>query len=94
VAAQFVNPEEEHTLNRFMPADDRLARLTLLWSAKESLRKAAPGLPAFLAMRLLDGRRNHDGWRLTFVWEPGKRQTTVAAMLHDGHAFAFCLLEG
>jgi len=90
VAARFCHEEEEDTLARLLPEKDRLARLTLLWSAKESLRKAATGLPGFLAMSLADGNRADHGWRLTLAWE---KQATVAATLYDGHAFAFCLLE-
>ena len=93
VAAQFATDEEEKTLVQLMPADERLARLTLLWSAKETLRKAAPDLPAFLAMHLVDGRRQNEGWWLTFTCQGKTGETTVAATMHDGHAFAFCLLE-
>jgi 4'-phosphopantetheinyl transferase EntD len=92
VAAQFAHPEEEQTMARLALKENRLARLTLLWSAKESLRKAAAALPAFLAMRLIDGNRLEHGWRLTLAWEAGKK-ATVAATLHDDHAFAFCLME-
>jgi len=92
VAAQFAHPEEEDTLARLLPEQERLARLTLLWSAKESLRKAATALPGFLAMRLTDGNRADNGWQLTLTWED-REKAPVAATLHDGHAFAFCLLE-
>jgi 4'-phosphopantetheinyl transferase EntD len=93
VAAQFANRQEENILTRLAPAEDRPTRLTLLWSAKESVRKATDDLPPFLAMRLIHGKREKDGWRLTLTWQEGERETTVAATLHDGHAFAFCLLE-
>jgi len=92
VAAQFCHQEEEDSLTRLMPEQDRLVRLTLLWAAKESLRKAATGLPGFLAMSLSGGYSMKAGWRLTLAWKAGC-QATVAAMPHDGHAFAFCLLE-
>ncbi|HBT96748.1 MAG TPA: hypothetical protein DEB25_03450 [Desulfobulbaceae bacterium] len=93
VAAQFCHLAEEERLARLIPQQDRLARLTLLWSAKESLRKAATGLPGFLAMRLTDGSHIGDGWRLVLTWGATGRQSTVATTLHDGHAFAFCFLE-
>jgi phosphopantetheinyl transferase len=96
VAARFCHAEEEDTLARLAPERDRLARLTLLWSAKESLRKAATGLPGFLAMRLVDGNRSDHGWRLSLAWAPApgaEKQAAVAATLFDGYAFAFCLLE-
>ena len=92
VAAQFAHPEEEDTLARLLLEQDRLTRLTLLWSVKESLRKAATALPGFLAMRLTDGNRVDNGWQLMLTWE-ARQKATVAATLHDGHAFAFCLLE-
>ena len=93
VAGQFAHPEEKDILARLASGENSLTRLTLLWSAKESLRKAAVGLPAFLDMRLVDGRRENDGWGLTLTWQKGAREATVAALLYDDHAFAFCLLD-
>ena len=99
VAEQFAARQEENILTRLAPEEDRLNRLTLLWSAKESLRKAAclsgqaTGPPAFLAMRLTAGRREIHGWSLILAWQQTGHEVSVAATLHDGHAFAFCLLE-
>jgi phosphopantetheinyl transferase len=95
ITALFAHAGEEALLAAALPDQDRIIRLTVLWSAKESLRKAA-GLPAFLDMRLTDCKTINGGWRLRLIaWlQTAAPQTaTVAATLRDNHALAFCLLD-
>lgn len=64
VKSRFCTEVEEERLAASLSGVDAVSRLTLLWAAKEAIRKAVPlePLPAFAEMELLTVRGEAPGW--------------------------------
>ena len=68
VRKRFCAPAEFEILQGFLPDADDTLRLTLLWAAKEALRKAADStpVPGFLKLQLKDIVASQGLWGLIF----------------------------
>ena len=69
VRERFCTQEEHEMLQGFLPAASETVRLTLLWAAKEALRKAADisPVPGFLELQLMEIYAAPQGlWSLIF----------------------------
>ncbi len=95
VKERFCLDEEETLLKRHFSAENELTPLTLLWAAKESIRKAYSKLfiPEFLQLKLNTLEVNKDGWwRITFL------HTDIAPTVIGGffqeYGIAICISQG
>jgi len=92
VRERFCTPAEFEILQGFLPHADDTIRLTLLWAAKEALRKAADTtpVPGFLELQLIEIFFNPLGlWRLVFNnQDPATSDLQVAVGLVDDYLLA------
>ena len=75
----------------FLPDANDTIRLTLLWAAKEALRKAADTtpVPGFLELQLMDIVAPQGLWSLIFnILDPKTTHHKVAAGLVDDYLLA------
>jgi 4'-phosphopantetheinyl transferase EntD len=80
VADRFADPRERMLLREAMPDWDETQRLTLLWAAKEALKKALLSRqPVFFRGIILQTVRRADGITLGFTNPTGTGETAVAA---------------
>lgn len=95
VKDRFCLREEEALLNNVMTGQDQIPALTLLWAAKEAVRKAysLQFIPEFLQLKLNSVEPNRNGWlRVTF------RHThispTVICGFYKNYGIAICIAGG
>lgn len=99
VRAKFCIGEEELILQDALPDLPDLAILTLLWTAKEALKKAlaTSRMPGFLELILTKAEPHSTGWVLNFIisslrYDNYPPAVGVVAELYDGYGIAACLL--
>jgi 4'-phosphopantetheinyl transferase len=95
VRDRFSSPAEYEILSRLLPLTD-LECLTLLWSAKEALRKMAPCQPlaGFRELQLIDGSpagRQQAILRFALERAPAAGIFKVAIFLRPGYAWALTI---
>jgi phosphopantetheinyl transferase len=92
VRERFCTQEEHEMLQGFLPDASETVRLTLLWAAKEALRKAADitPVPGFLELQLMEIFNAPQGlWRLIFNNpDPVTTNLTVAVGRVDDYLLA------
>jgi phosphopantetheinyl transferase len=92
VKERFCGPEEFDVLQGFLPDADETMQLTLLWAAKEALRKAADTtpVPGFMELQLMEIYTGAQGlWCLVFNCpEPLADGFRVAVGLVDDYLLA------
>jgi phosphopantetheinyl transferase len=88
---RFCSPEEFEILQGFLTDASDTVRLTLLWAAKEALRKAADTtpVPGFLELQLMDIVASQGLWSLIFdSQDPKTTNHKVAVGLVDDYLLA------
>lgn len=84
VKKRFASPEEEDTLNASLPESfSETQRLTMLWAAKEAIRKLVRANPllGFMEIRLLAGQGGYGTPQkpLRLSFSPGRKQESCPA---------------
>lgn len=98
VREKFCMVEEEELLQHYLGELSELQRLTLIWTAKEAVKKALSHerMPGFLELILSEAEPHTGGWLITFLVssrEFTRYPATVAvtAELYEGYGLALCL---
>lgn len=91
VVDRYCTTGEEALLQSALPPLSRLNMLSLLWSAKESIRKVSSDgeIPGFLALQLISIEPVSDGY--VFALSSNGKQFTVLCTFFKKHALAVCL---
>lgn len=94
VKEKFCSQSEQQIITRLtLPVADPAGGLTLLWAAKEALRKARGGHPltGFTAMQLTEVLPSADQCRL-FTIMVGNERYQLPTFFHDDYAIAWCII--
>lgn len=95
VKDRFCLDEEEALLNNIMAEQDEISSLTLLWAAKEAVRKtySLQFIPEFLQLTLDSVEKNSNGWfRITF--RHSQIRPIVICGFYQGYGIAICIIGG
>jgi len=100
VREKYCMTTEERRLCRFLPEMTEVARLALLWTAKEAAKKALAcrHMPGFLQLELLSAKKIDGGNILTLAVAvraeaPWPTTVDIATATYDDHGLAVCLLK-
>ncbi|MBC8318191.1 MAG: 4'-phosphopantetheinyl transferase superfamily protein [Desulfobulbaceae bacterium] len=99
VESRFVTPEEKKLLRNYFPDEEHTRKgLSLIWSAKEAIKKASTlqPLPGFLEISLKNAVKK-DGYQLEMFFSRNKNQQSsfhrVFTILYDEYTLALTLNE-
>ena len=94
VQEKFCSAEEEQILKALLPDFSPIARLTLLWSAKEAVKKmlSPKGIPGFQELTLLQKNGLSNGVAIFSFVKAGSQSSiqTVNTMFSPDYALAVC----
>jgi phosphopantetheinyl transferase len=95
VKGRFCLEEEETLLNDVMTEQDEIPALTLLWAAKEAVRKAysLQFIPEFLHLKLDTAAASSNGW-LRFTFRHTHISPTVICGFYKSYGIAICIAGG
>jgi 4'-phosphopantetheinyl transferase EntD len=100
VREKYCSAAEERRLCRFFPEMAQVARLALLWTAKEAAKKALAcrHMPGFLQLELLSAKKIDGGNILTLAVAvkadaPWPTTVDIAATTFHDHGLAVCLFK-
>lgn len=93
VRERFCNEEDEKIIKRSTSIKHRIAYLTLLWAAKEAVRKASSHrlLPEFLHLRLERVEQKSSNYTFSFVHSG--IEADVLCGFHKDYGLAICLTK-
>ena len=90
---KFCRADEEQLLSQCGSIENSIDRLTLLWAAKEAVRKSCSHrfIPGFQELSLISKETHSDSYSMTFSHRTGK--STVACRFIHGYGMAISLSE-